>query len=71
MVTQLEEFYILPNHRGKHLGNQFLTWLLETYSAQTARFRLEVCACNASAQKLYEKYGFQKLDYIQMIKDIR
>ena len=53
------------------LGNQFLTWLLSTYTPKTARFRLEVCGSNIGAQKLYEKYGFQKLEYIQMIKDVR
>lgn len=71
MVTQLEEFYILPNYRGNQFGHQFLTWLLNTYTPKTARFRLEVCKDNSSAQKLYKKYGFQKLEYIQMIKDVR
>ena len=71
MVTQLEELYILPEYRGNQLGSQFLAWLLTTYTPKTTRFRLEVCGCNIGAQKLYEKYGFQKLEYIQMIKDIR
>lgn len=69
MVTQLEEFYLLPEHRGRQLGSRFLTWLFDTYTAQTARFRLELCPSNLEAKKLYEKFGFNTLDYVQMIKD--
>lgn len=71
MVTQLEEFYILPKYRGKQLGSRFLTWLLDSYSSQTARFRLEVCSSNLAAKRLYEKFGFSTLDYIQMVKDLK
>lgn len=71
MVTQLEEFYVLPEYRGKQLGSQFLNWLIDSYRDQTARFRLEICSSNVGAKKLYEKYGFSTLDYIQMIKDMQ
>lgn len=71
MVTQLEEFYILPEHRGRQLGSQFLVWLLETYTSQTARFRLELCPDNLGAKKLYDKFDFNTLDYIQMVKDVK
>lgn len=69
MVTQLEEFYVLPQYRGKQLGSHFLSWLLDTYSSQTARFRLELCPDNLGAKKLYERFGFDTLNYIQMVKD--
>ena len=68
MVTQLEEFYVLPSYRGKNYGNNFLSWLIDNYSSKCARFRLEACPNNLSAQKLYKKYGFEVLDYIQFIK---
>ncbi len=68
MVTQLEEFYVQPTHRGNNYGNIFLTWIIDNYSSKCARFRLEACPNNLSAQKLYKKFGFETLDYIQFIK---
>ena len=69
MVTLLEELYVRPMMRGKKIGHHFLDWLFTTYDQTTKRYRLEVCACNTGARKLYENYGFNTLDYIQMIKD--
>lgn len=69
LVAQLEELYILPEHRGKHYGHSFFNWCLHTYQEQVARFRLEVCKSNTGAIKLYEHYGFEILPYIQMILD--
>lgn len=70
MVTQLEEFYVLPEYRGNNYGNVFLTWLIDNYSSKSARFRLEACPDNLSAQKLYRKFGFETLDYIQFIRSV-
>ena len=69
MVAQLEEVYVLPEHRGKHYGHAFFDWFFTTYKNQVARFRLEACAHNQGAMKLYKSYGFEVLDYVQMIHD--
>ena len=69
LVAQLEELYILPEHRGKKYGHTFFDWCLNTYQDKVARFRLEVCKSNTGAIKLYERYGFEVLPYIQMILD--
>ena len=69
LVAQLEELYILPEHRGKQYGHAFFDWCLDTYQEQVTRFRLEVCKSNTGAIKLYERYGFEVLPYIQMILD--
>lgn len=68
MVTLLEEFYILPKHRGHQYGSQFMNWLFDTYQSKSARFRLEVCPDNIGAIKLYKKYGFEILNYMQYIR---
>lgn len=69
LVAQIEELYILPEHRGKGHGHSFFDWCLHTYQDQVARFRLEVCQHNIGAIKLYEHYGFEVLPYVQMICD--
>lgn len=69
LVTQLEELYVLPKHRGKKYGHTFFDWCLDFYQDKVARFRLEVCKSNTGAIKLYESYGFEVLPYIQMIYD--
>lgn len=69
LVAQLEELYILPEHRGKKHGHHFFDWCLQSYQDQVARFRLEVCQSNIGAIKLYESYGFEVLPYVQMILD--
>lgn len=69
LVAQLEELYVLPEHRGKKYGHTFFDWCFNTYQNQVARFRLEVCKSNTGAIKLYESYGFNVLPYIQMIHD--
>lgn len=69
MVAQLEEIYILPEYRGNGLGHAFFDWCLENYQNSMSRLRLEACRHNKSAIRLYESYGFESLDYLQMIKD--
>ncbi len=68
MVTQLEEFYVLPQFRGNSYGSKFMEWLLLTYGDKSARFRLEACRGNLAAQKLYKSFGFEILDYVQFIR---
>ena len=67
LVVQLEDLYILREHRGKKIGSHFMDWLLEEYRGNAKRYRLEVCPRNPRVKKLYEGYGFKILDYQQMI----
>ncbi len=68
-VIWVEELYVRPQYQGKGMGSTFLRFLKEKYGADTARIRLEIEPDNARARKLYEKMGFQSLDYLQMVKD--
>lgn len=70
LVVLCEEIYIKEDYRGQGLGNIFLEWLFDAYKNKAKRYRLEVTASNEGAIKLYNKYGFENLDYKQMIKDI-
>lgn len=65
----LDELYILPEFRGKGIGTAFMEWLMKEY-AQTPRIRLEVCPQNPRVRKLYERFGFENLDYGQMTRDL-
>lgn len=67
-VALLEELYVSPAFRGLRLGTEFMEWLLSTYG-DFSRIRLEVCGCNAGARRLYKRYGFELLDYEQMVRD--
>lgn len=69
MQMFLEELYIREEYRNKGLGKEFFEYI---YSSRDdiARYRLEVTAVNERAIALYKKLGYEKLDYIQMIKDI-
>ncbi|MBC8569377.1 GNAT family N-acetyltransferase [Zongyangia hominis] len=68
MVVWLEELYVKPGYQGQKIGSQFLRWMEKEY-ADFSRIRLEVCPSNPGARRLYERFGFETLDYIQMIKD--
>lgn len=68
-VVWVEELYVRPQFQGKGLGSEFFQFLEEEYGADSARIRLEIEPDNVRAQKLYEKVGFQALNYLQMVKD--
>ena len=64
----LEEIYLLPQFRGKGLGQDILAWIEESYPG-VRRLRLEVNGVNRGAMRLYEKAGYTYLRYEQMIID--
>lgn len=64
----IEELYFEPQHRGKGLGSRVFRWLLEQYPGYP-RFRLEVTRANQGAVRLYERFGFQFIQYGQMVLD--
>ncbi len=68
-VVILEELYVAPEFRGQKMGSAVMDWLTDTYGQKAMRLRLEVCKENVGAMHLYEKKGFTRLDYIQMVRD--
>lgn len=55
-----------PEHRRKRIGEALLVHLLRTAFQRCAtRATLEVRAGNTAAQRLYEKYGFVTVAYLQ------
>ena len=70
-VLWIEELYIRKEFRSKGLGRKFFSWLEDKNRGKIARFRLEVEEENSRAISLYEKLGYEVLDYVQMVKDFR
>lgn len=62
----VEDLYIKEAFRGSGIGNDFLTFLTSKY--QNCIFRLEVEEDNEQAIKLYKKFGFTVLPYMEMKK---
>ena len=71
MVLWLEELYILPDYRCRGLGKQYFDFI-EEYARKNnfARIRLEAEEYNVRALALYERLGYQPLDYCQMVKEL-
>jgi len=70
MVLLIEEVYVNPDFRGKGIISKFFAFLDEEYSGKVKRFRLEVTESNRHAIEIYERFGYKKLEYVQMIRDI-
>ena len=68
-VLWIEELYIREAFRSRGLGREFFAYLEEKNTGEIARLRLEVEADNTRAISLYERLGYEVLDYVQMIKD--
>ena len=69
-VLWIEELYIREQFRSRGLGREFFSYIEEQNKDRTARIRLEVEEENTRAASLYERLGYEKLDYKQMIKDL-
>lgn len=67
-VVWIEELYFDELVRGRGCGKQFFEWLEEEYK-DSLRFRLEVTYKNKGAISLYQRLGYEVLEYYQMIKD--
>lgn len=70
-VLWLEELYILPEYRSCGLGREYFAFI-EDYAHKNgfARIRLEVEEENVRARALYERLGYQPLEYSQMVKEL-
>lgn len=68
IVVWAEELYIKPEFRGEGFGAAYMEWLTKNYSEN--RIRLEVSPTNRNVMRLYEKYGFHPLEYLQMKRGV-
>lgn len=64
----VDELYLRPPFQGKGLGTE-LFGFLERELPQVKRFRLEVTAVNQGAVRLYQRMGYEKMEYLQMVKE--
>lgn len=62
----IEDLYLKPEHRGKHIGTQFLDYIGRKYP--DAILRLEVEEENENAVHVYRNNGFTVLPYMEMKK---
>lgn len=67
-VLWLEELYIRPRFRSRGLGREFFCYVTDAHP-DVRRFRLEVEPDNERAINLYERLGYRRLPYLQMIRD--
>ena len=68
--ADIEEVYIREGFRGHGLGSEFLQFIQEEYRDKAARLRLEVEDDNTGAIRLYERLGYRRLPYSQMIVEL-
>mgnify|MGYP001622931512 CR=1 FL=1 len=68
-VLWIEELYIREEFRSRGLGREFFSYVEENNRGRISRIRLEAEEENTRAVSLYERLGYKKLDYKQMIKD--
>ena len=68
-VIWIEEIYVSPDFRGRGIGKAFFEFLLKNRPSDVKRLRLEVERENSGAVKLYKSFGFDFLEYDQMIID--
>lgn len=65
----IEELYVCKQYRSCGIGSKFFAFLEEEYKESIKRIRMEVEPNNVRAMELYERLGFEKLPYMQLIKD--
>ena len=63
-----EELYLKEEARGKGYGSRYFEAVMKA-RPEVKRFRLEVTRSNEGAVRLYQKLGFEFLDYDQMVLD--
>lgn len=67
---ELSRLYILKSHQGGGLGTRMLEPMLKYLRARFEHIYLSVYSENYGAQKLYQRYGFEKIaDYFFMVGD--
>lgn len=69
MAAWIEELFVDDEFRGQGIGSEFFDFLAAELHGRIKRIRLEVGDENDGAKRLYEKLGFEFLDYKQMVID--
>lgn len=69
MAAWIEEFFVEEKFRSMGVGSKFFEFLTDELKGKIKRIRLEVGDENDGAKKLYQKLGFEFLDYKQMVID--
>ena len=69
ICCMIEELYIREAYRGNHLASDFFEFIAQTRPNEVKRFRLEAVPDNERAIKLYKRYGFEVLNYLQLIRE--
>ena len=65
----IEEIFVDAAYRGQGIGHKFLDFCVSLVKGETRRIRLEATRSNEKAIALYRSYGFEELDYMQMVID--
>lgn len=66
----IEDICLLEQCRGKGVASKVFQHIEGLYSGVAVRYRLEVEENNENAIKAYKKNGFNRLNYIQMTKEV-
>ena len=61
----IEDIYLEEGYRNQGIGSKFIQYVKDTYFDKV--LRLEAESDNAKAIKAYEKNGFKKLPYMEMV----
>ena len=61
----IEDIYLEEEYRGQGIGSKFIHYVKDTYSDKV--LRLEAESDNAKAIATYEKNGFKKLPYMELV----
>lgn len=61
----IEDIYLEEEYRGQGIGSKFIQHVKDTYSDKV--LRLEAESENAKAIATYEKNGFKKLPYMELV----
>ena len=69
MAAWIEELYVDDEFRNKGIGKAFFDFLKDELKGKIKRIRLEVGDENDGAKRLYQRLGFEYLDYRQMVLD--
>lgn len=69
LAAWIEELFVEEKFRNAGIGKAFFAYLQNELSGKIKRLRLEVGEENDGAIRLYQKLGFEFLDYRQMVID--